>query len=280
MLSDAIIKDYELAFASLSIIQYFNHNNIPGRQAYATIDIVEKADAERRMSFLPRPHGQFPDPDGLLKAWDDYQQIGFELLKSGEISGARVDCPAFHCIFGHKHPRLAPFKEVFVHGVTKNKAKLIQIFQGEARDQARATAAFLLAYITDGRELVEILSKRMTDEGELVRNNVLRIFSDMSHFHTNLLLPIERVIPMLDYAETTDRNKASAIIGGVVSDSSQLLHYRALIMQNAVPILLRTLRLQQPNNHDFAFLILKSLSGKNYGERDYAAWENWYQTQI
>lgn len=275
--SESLTKDYNLAFASLTIIQYYNLYDIPGRQAYATIDVVEKADTTQRMSFLSRPHGHYPDPDGLLKAWEEYQQIGFELLRSGEISGMRVDCPAFHCIFGHEHPRLAPFKDVFVQGVAKHKRELMQIFANEERDQARASAAFLLAYVRDGRELVQILSRRMNDGAEDVRNNVLRVLSDIAQFHRDLILPIEKVIPMLDYPETTDRNKASAVIWGVISDSAQLQRYRMLIMQKAVPILLRTLRLQQPNNHDFAYLILRSLSDKDYGERNYAAWENWYQ---
>jgi len=35
------------------------------------------------------------------------------------------------------------------------------------------------------------------------------------------------------------------------------------------------LRLEQPNNHDYAYKILKAISGQELGERDYAAWESW-----
>lgn len=66
-----LVKDYNLAFAKLTIIQYFNLHNVPGRQAYATIDVVEKVDAQRRMPFLNKPRGNYADPDGLLQAWVD-----------------------------------------------------------------------------------------------------------------------------------------------------------------------------------------------------------------
>jgi hypothetical protein len=35
------------------------------------------------------------------------------------------------------------------------------------------------------------------------------------------------------------------------------------------------LGLFQPNNHDYAYKILKAISGEQYGERDYAAWRAW-----
>ena len=46
-----------------------------------------------------------------------------------------------------------------------------------------------------------------------------------------------------------------------------------------IATLLAMLRLQQPNNHDFAYLILKAISGQSYGERDYSAWEAWLRAQ-
>ena len=38
------------------------------------------------------------------------------------------------------------------------------------------------------------------------------------------------------------------------------------------------LRLGQPNNHDYAYRILKAISGQQFGERDYQAWETWLGT--
>jgi hypothetical protein len=42
-----------------------------------------------------------------------------------------------------------------------------------------------------------------------------------------------------------------------------------------VPVALKLLRLEQPNNHDPAYQILTKVSGEAFGDRDYAAWERW-----
>jgi len=39
--------------------------------------------------------------------------------------------------------------------------------------------------------------------------------------------------------------------------------------------LLKLLRLRQANNHEPAYEILKELSGKAFGDRDYKDWESW-----
>ena len=39
------------------------------------------------------------------------------------------------------------------------------------------------------------------------------------------------------------------------------------------------LRLLQPNNHDHAYFILKTISGKEFGDRDYDAWAQWLKQQ-
>ncbi len=51
-----------------------------------------------------------------------------------------------------------------------------------------------------------------------------------------------------------------------------------MVATRAGATLLAMLRLQQPNNHDFAYSILKRISGQSFGERDYAAWEAWLST--
>jgi hypothetical protein len=54
--------------------------------------------------------------------------------------------------------------------------------------------------------------------------------------------------------------------------------YRQVIKQ-AGPTLIKLLELEQPNNHDFVYSILKQVSGKDLGERDIAAWQRWLAEQ-
>ena len=275
-ISNKVLNHFHFAYSGLSAIQYFNQKN--GNPVYVTFDVVEPSDKKVRMRFVPRPTEPFEDPDGLLKAWDDYLTLGFDLLKTNEITSAREDCPAFHCVFGHKHPKLAPFEKIFMAGVAKNESRLKQIFLNDKSDQHRGNAAFLLAYSHDGMELVKLLSLRMADESDVVRNNVMRVFSDISNYHRQITLPLDKVYAALEMPATTDRNKASSVILGKLTDPVEREKYRKDIMNKAVPIFLKTLRLKQPNNHDMAYLALKLLSGETFGEFDYSSWENWYKS--
>jgi hypothetical protein len=86
--------------------------------------------------------------------------------------------------------------------------------------------------------------------------------------------PVHDILQALDFPDTTDRNKALYILYSL-SKSKQSDSYRSTIAHHASHRLVDLLRLQQPNLHDMAYVLLKQISGKEYGERDYAAWENW-----
>ena len=199
-------EKYHFAYLDLSLVGYF----YPGdRPVYATFDVVETKDANVRMDFVKRPTKTFADPEGLIQAWDDYQKTGFDLMARGELSGARVECPAFHCIFGHNHPALKSYEKIFVDGVKRNRSALIEIIQFDKDDNRRGIAPYLLAYESDGSELVKVLTPRLRDESEFVRNNIARIFWDIAMFHQELDLPLDEAAKVLNFPATTDRNKAS-----------------------------------------------------------------------
>lgn len=216
----------------------------------------------------------------MIQAWDDYQKIGFDLMARGELSGARVSCPAFHCIFGHQHPSLQPYEKVFVEGVKKNKSALIKIIQSDKDDHHRGIAPYLLAYESDGKELVKTLTPRIRDESDFVRNNITRIFSDIAMFHQDLALPLEEVVKVLNFPATTDRNKASNLFLGVALNKERREKNKDVFMTKAVPVFLKMLRLEQPNNHDPAYLTLKLLSDQDFGERNYQAWDDWFKREV
>lgn len=271
-----IQEQYHFAYVDLALVGYFRSGDHP---VYGTFDIVEKRDAKERMAFTKRPLKSFADPDGLIQAWEEYQKTGFSLLARGEISNERIPCPAFHCIFGHQHPTLRPYEKIFVDGVAKHKTKLIEIIRFDKDDNRRGLAAYLLAYEKDGNHLIQILSERLRDESDFVRNNITRIFSDIAMFHPDLPLPVGEVAKVLNFPATTDRNKASIFFQGIATNRFLREKYNDVLILEVVPILLKTLRLEQPNNHDPAYTTLRLLSGQNYDKRDYQSWEDWYHRE-
>ena len=260
-----IRNEHGFADVDLSMLTYFQPS-----ARYLTIDVVERADAARRMPFLPSPTGRFEDPEGLLALWVEYSKIGFELLAKGELKDLRA-CPAWHCTLGFNHPLLAKYAPIFAERVPRAKAKLVEILRGDADEYRRGNASYLLAHIPDGRELAELQLPSVYDSSSFARNSVIRVFSALASKPEKVDVPLEPFLRALNFPATTDRNKA----GAVLETLSKNPRHHARIARDAGSVLIAMLRLKQPNNHDPAYVVLKNISGRAYGERDYAAWEKW-----
>jgi hypothetical protein len=275
-ITDAIRAQYkDLGWVELSGITYFKPE---GQQAYVTIDVVEKRDLRARRTFRAPPTGDPEDPAGLLAAWKEYEALFFTLLRAGQITPVRVECPAFHCIGGYEHEKFKPFGERFLRDVPPNEARLIRVLREDKDGEDRATAAFLLAHIHDGKKLVALMLSALDDPSSLTRNNATRVLVDVARHHPELAIPLPPILHLLDGPTTTDRNKAVAVLSGLVARPDGAKLHRQVIQQ-AGPTLLKLLALEQPNNHDFAYQILKDVSGRDFGERDIAAWQQWLRAQ-
>lgn len=237
-----------------------------------TIDVVEQADAARRMPFRAPPTEQLADPGGILAAWREYEQKLFALAMAGTpIAMGPGDCPVLHCIAGFRLPELAPYLERFNTGAREHADALYAIAERSGDAQQRADALFLLAHTNDARRLLPVLSRAIYDADSDVRNNAMRVLIFVTPAHRELDYPIRDLIAALDFPSSQDRNKAAYALVSLADDP----RYRDAVRSDAVPVLLRLLKLEQPNNHDPAYRILRTVSGESFGERDYAAWERW-----
>ncbi len=261
----------DFAYARPALVGYYEPG---GMKYYLTVDFVDRADAGRRMPFLPEPDGAYADPEGLLADWRTYEQKFFELTSSGAISPQRHDCPAFHCLGDDTHPELAPLAARFGALVPAHVDELELILRDDADSGQRAAAAYLLAFAGDGPRLVAALLGALRDGDDLVRNNAMRVIAEIAFHHPALDVPVEPVLDALEYPATLDRNKASAVLSGLL-DRPDGARLHAAIARRALPTLRAMLRLAQPNNHDFAYKILQAISGQRFGEHDFAAWDAW-----
>jgi hypothetical protein len=81
----------DFAYVTLSPVMYYEKGN----PVYVTVDIIDKADAAKRMQFRPQPTGTFTDPDNLLQQWGKYEETAFALgrarkLREGTASASEV----------------------------------------------------------------------------------------------------------------------------------------------------------------------------------------------
>jgi hypothetical protein len=274
---DAILaENKDLGWVKLSTVVYYDKGDVP--LGFITIDVVERKDMKARLTFGAPPSGDFEDPDGLLAAWKDYESTYFRMLREQKIGPQRVACPAFHCMGGYEHEALRPFGERFVKGVPPNQDRLARILKDDRDPKDRAAAAFLLAHIKDGKKLVDLMLPSLNDPDTIVRNNASRVLVNVAMFHHEIPIPLKPLLRALNGPTMYDRNKAVAVISGLLErpDGSKL---HPEILRDAGPTLIKLLALEQPNNHDFAYKVLKKVSGKDLGERDYEAWRTWLDEQ-
>ncbi|MDC3959863.1 HEAT repeat domain-containing protein [Polyangium jinanense] len=270
---DGILAEHkDIGWVQLSPVTYYNMGDVP--QGYVTVDVVERKDMKKRLTFGPEPKGDFEDPAGLLAAWKEYESTFFRMMREKQIGPERVACPAFHCMGGYVHEKLAPYGEKFVKDVPPNEDKLIKILKEDKDPKDRAAAAFLLAHIKDGKKLVGLMLPLLDDPDALVRNNATRVLVNVAMFHHDVAVPLTPVLKNLNGPTMSDRNKAAAVTFGLVDRPDGAKLY-AQVIKEAGPTLIALLELEQPNNHDFAYKILKKVSGKDFGGRDDAAWRKW-----
>ncbi len=225
------------------------------------------------MPFLNSPIGEFQDPDGILESWAKYENLAFELMQKGELLPMDApQCPAFHCPFGHKHIQLKPFEKRFLEGARKHEKKLISIQAKDKRFEYRAAATYVLAYLKNGKLVVESMVARIRDPDSLVRNNALRVLSHIAEFHHQLFIPIDPVIAALDYPKVSDRSKAVLILHGLASHSED---NKARIREKGAAFLLKLLASGQPGHREPAHSVLRAISGKNYPMANLQAWKQW-----
>jgi hypothetical protein len=270
-LAEKLKTKYGFAEASWSVVQFFEPDDLG---IHITLDVVEKADAAKRLNFLPEPKGEFPDPDGLIAAWAEYEGTALKLVESGTLTPQTEKCVALHCPFGHKHEKLKKFEKIFVDGVKKNVDALANILQNDKRGEYRAAAGYLLPYFSDGNRVVSLMVSRVRDPDPLVRNNVLRVLGDIAEFSPQYVIPVKPVVTALDFPKASDRAKAVYVVYLMALNSQSA---RDEIRKTAGPELLQLLAGKQPDSRDFSHGILRKISGRDYPATDVAAWTVWYQ---
>ena len=248
----------------LSPIQYPRGDTLAW---YLTVDAVDPARA-RRTRFEDPPEGTVAGVDDLLEAWRDFEQDAYAATAFWHPG---LTCPAWHCVFRFDAPESAARLRLFEEEVPKRADELERVASADGDPSRRAAAVFLLAHLDDPERVSRVMRDRMRDASSHVRNNAMRVLAFMVEHRGWTDIPLGPVLRMVDGPTTTDRNKALAIVAGVADDPA----LADRIVREAGPALVALLRLRQPNNHDFAYRILRSVSGLDHAPRDYEAWERW-----
>ncbi|MBI4375690.1 MAG: HEAT repeat domain-containing protein [Elusimicrobia bacterium] len=243
--------------------------------AYITFDLVDEADAAKRMPFRPRPKGSIPDPDGLIAAWTGYSELGYSLIAQGLLGSSPPRCPGYYCLWGPATPELAALERQMADGVERAKPQLLDLLEYDKDPQKRANALYVLSFLKDGPTVSGLMTQAITDPDFEVRGAALSVLSDIARYHKGLFIEINRVLPMLDFPTVSDRSQALALLVAVADNPI----YRVYLESRAPRYLLPLLKQRHPNTHDLSYTLLSMLSQQRFDRRDYASWERWVASQ-
>lgn len=269
---EKVKKIDDVLIAKPSVIHYPRED-----KRYLTLDIVERKD-NFRLPKQRRPINKFKlipmpkDVSLLFELWRSYDKANLKLLQKGRLNPANKSCPVMHCTWGFDQIELKTVLPVLQRSLVVHHRALLDIIQNSQNDIQRADAIFIVANSSSYEEIANFLLAFIDDPSEHVRNNTMRVLGAIALKHRIKNLMLTPIIKALDYPYVTDRNKAAFVLFGIVKNSPETHRY---VIKNATRILLKLLRLEQPNNHDFAYHILQLISHKNYDARDYEKWENW-----
>ena len=263
-----IKKKEGLLFVYLDIVSYPNNTN-----NYMTIDVVKTSDKDR-LRFVGRgvASKKYPQRHDIVTKMAEYTHKSFQLYLTHPPGPNEPPCPVYHCFMGFNAPELKPYLPLFNAAAVQQRTLILDTLNHDQNPERRGAAAFLVGHFKDPRDIVATLLPHVNDSNEGVRNNVIRVLSTTLFTAKINDIDARPFLTLLDSPVLTDRNKSLFVLDSLAQSKKG----KTLLIQEGRDRLLAILQLKQPNNHDFAYLILKKISGQNYGEYDMRAWRDWF----
>jgi hypothetical protein len=267
-LIEKIKNEFGLYFVDFQTIFYPQDKNL-----YTTIEVVSKNQLQRQRLITKRdPSKTNRQPDDLINKMIRFEKTHFQLIVNNDLNLKEQSCPVYHCLSGFNHPKLAPYLKIFNTGAVLEKKLIEETLNKDPNPQRRAAAAYLVGHYRDPREIVSVLTPHVEDSDNGVRNNVMRVIGVTLQKAKIRQIEVMPFLRLLDSPYTTDRNKALfVLLQAAESDSA-----KDVLIQKGKDKLLALLQLKQPNNHGGAYTVLKKISGKDFGDTNIRAWENWF----
>ncbi|MCI0382082.1 MAG: hypothetical protein L0207_03405 [Chlamydiae bacterium] len=244
---------FNLAFADLSVVTYPEGTCV-------TIEFIESE--EKMPKYIDRDsvlQKSYPNLDDLLAKFDEYCEIGYGLLQKGEIKQDGVNINKF----GHGHPRLQSYLEIFSNGVKKHGKELANIYMYEKDNSKAAKAVSLLGYSDAVSELVFLLYNRVNDPNEEVRNATLQVLTAVAQ-RPEVNFKLDKILPILTYPSAMSRALAAEVIYHYLDTHKEKGLLGTYEISQAIPIFQKMRQSKQPNNRLIAEKVLKLLK-KHYG---------------
>ncbi len=274
-----VVKEkYALAFADWTIAEdpqeILSHDVEKTKdKLYFTLDAVDQEDVRVRMPFsLPGSMTLHEDPGGLISKWMTYQLEGVKLVASWQLLMDMAPCVALTCPFGHQHPALKPYENIFIHGARKYQSELMNISRTDRRGEYRTAALFLLAYAPDKEKVISLCLEKLHDPNDTVRNSALRLLAGVAQRYKQYIIPERPIIEALGFPRLSDRYRSLQILGSLILQRSSV---KETLKRTALERLISLLEVEEPEERKLAYELLQTVSNQTYPIKAISQWKEW-----
>ncbi|HCA88886.1 MAG: hypothetical protein CMF38_05585 [Legionellaceae bacterium] len=268
-----IKKKYGFLYADINTSIFNDPDKI-----FNTLDVVQKKD-KNRMKFVhkrPVPRAQ---PMRTTRSFDvvdkmtEHKELVLEAMFTGDKAMLKKsNCPVYHCLSNFEHPKLKPYLAIFNQAAVQHKNLIKHTIQQDDDPVRREAAVLLTSHMTKPHDIIKLVMPAVYDENEETRNSAMLVIADTMKKAKYYDVNLKPFIDYLDSSSTSDRNKALYVLS-IAAESDK---NKAILAQRAKSQLIKLLKLKQPDNHNFAYTVLKKISHQSIGEHDFAAWQQWH----
>ena len=269
-LVDQIKKENGFLFVDFGLVYYPHHIN-----QYTTLEIIDK-NSKERLRFVDTP-GTYDQTLSTNKRGKDiidemiaYKAVGDHLMFDKDFVVKDFDCPFYHCIYGFNDKRLKPYFSK-LNKAEQHKKLIVETVNNSKNLIRQEAATFLVGYFHDPQEIINILLPHIKEHHSQIRNNSMRVIWSTLYKSKITNIDLKPFLEALDSPYESDRNKALSVILVAVEGDAP----KKFMLQHGIDKLFANLRLAQPNNHELAYLIFKKISGKDFGDSNMKAWQQW-----
>jgi hypothetical protein len=267
----AVKQRGEFGWVRLTEAQLESKRNV--KYLLLMFDVIEKKDMATRYPFRSAPTKTVEDKSGLINDWMRFYSLGWQRVRSGEVPAERGDCPAFFCPEGIQegHSEIDALKDKFDNKMPSNEAGIAKVLEQDKDPKRRAAALYLLSYLDDGSKVAEYAARGLFDDSSTVREAATAVFSDLTVYHKDVPVPVQKVTRLIDSPYPEDRGRALALVLSLADNPD----YESFIISTVADEIVKLLRVKNSANKEMAHTVLTILSGEVYPVDDYDAWENW-----
>lgn len=223
-------------------------------------------------AYTPVPYPQHKKLD-IIDSMHFFIQEAVSFMISHPEYANRLVCRDYQCItpeIPEFNAKLKYFRKV----VPQSKAWIEKTIFEDKNLERRRAAIFLLAYYPNPEEINQILTRLLDDKNHFIRHDALRVYGEMYPKTKHMDIPVQKILLSAHACDVGERNKALIVL----SEAAKKSQYHSLLKQDTKQFI-ELLKLKQPNNHVFAYDILKQISHKKYLSTDIASWEHWAQSK-